>query len=157
MSETKVELKITDFGKKLEQELEKLGKLEVCCGSQQGKAAEQDGTDICDIAAWNEFGTVHIPARPFMREGIDNNVDSIERLLKREGQKLVNGETNSESLLKIIGLKMKDVIQESITEGAWEPNAPSTVAKKKSSKPLIDTGRMRQSVNYIIRERGAGR
>ena len=52
---------------------------------------------------------------------------------------------------------MKDVIQESITEGAWEPNAPSTVAKKKSSKPLIDTGRMRQSVNYIIRERGAGR
>lgn len=31
----------------------------------------------------------------------------------------------------------------------WEPNAPSVVAEKGSSKPLIDTGDLRQSVTVI--------
>ena len=35
-----------------------------------------------------------------------------------------------------------------------EPNAPSTIRKKGSDKPLIDTGRLRQSVNYVIKPKG---
>ena len=39
-------------------------------------------------------------------------------------------------------------------EGDFEPNAPSTIRKKKSDKPLIDTGRMRQSVMTVIDKKG---
>ena len=154
MSKVGVEIKWTQAGKKLEQELKKLGQLEICAGFQHGKVAEDDGADVCDVAAWNEFGTVSIPARPFMREGIDRNVDGISDMLKSEGQALMNGQSSAEHLTKTLGLKMKDVIQGSITEGTWTPNAPSTISHKKSSKPLIDTGRMRQSVEYIIRQKG---
>ena len=37
-----------------------------------------------------------------------------------------------------------------------DENAPSTIRKKKSDKPLIDTGKMRQSVKYVIRKKGSG-
>ena len=48
------------------------------------------------------------------------------------------------------------LVQEKIESGSYEPNAPSTIRKKKSDKPLIDTGRMRQSVKYVIRKKGSG-
>jgi len=57
---------------------------------------------------------------------------------------------------KEIGIFQKDLVQEKITNGSFAPNAPSTVMAKGSSKPLIDTGRMRQSVNYVIQQKGSG-
>jgi len=34
--------------------------------------------------------------------------------------------------------------------GEWKPNSPATIAKKKSSAPLIDIGNLRQSIDYKI-------
>jgi hypothetical protein len=42
-------------------------------------------------------------------------------------------------------------IQHEITVLRHPPNAPATIRAKGSSKPLIDTGEMRQSVTYQIR------
>ena len=53
---------VTADGRKFQQMLKELAEKEVRVGFQHGKATEEDGTDICDIAAWNELGTVHIPA-----------------------------------------------------------------------------------------------
>jgi hypothetical protein len=66
------------------------------------------------------------------------------------------GGASAESILKKIGIFQKDLMQVEITEGGFEPNAASTVKRKGSSVPLIDTGRMRQSVNYIVKEKGGG-
>ena len=51
---------------------------------------------------------------------------------------------------------MKGIVQKTIKEGSFVPNAPSTIRKKGSDKPLIDTGRLRQSVNYHIKPKGGG-
>lgn len=59
-------------------------------------------------------------------------------------------------MLKEIGIFQKDLIQEKITDGDFAPNAESTIRQKGSSKPLIDSGRMRQSVNYVIQKKGSG-
>ena len=126
---------VTADGRKFQQMLKELAEKEVRVGFQHGKATEEDGTDICDIAAWNELGTVHIPARPFLRMSVDDNASKIKSFLQE---------------------KKKDLIQEKITDGSFAPNAASTVKKKGSSKPLIDTGRMRQSVNYEIKQKGSG-
>lgn len=67
----------------------------------------------------------------------------------------MNG-ASAEQTLKDIGIFQKDLIQDKIEEGDFTPNAESTIRKKGSSKPLIDTGRMRQSVNYWIRQKGSG-
>ena len=146
---------VTADGRKFQKMLKELAEKEVRVGFQHGKATEEDGSDICDIAAWNELGTVHIPARPFLRMSVDDNASKIKSFLQEKKKDLVRG-ISAEQVLKEIGIFQKDLIQEKITDGSFAPNAASTVKKKGSSKPLIDTGRMRQSVNYEIKQKGSG-
>lgn len=150
----KVTDKVTADGKKLQKILKELADKEVRIGFQQGKATEEDGTDVCDIAAWNELGTVNMPSRPFLRMSVDDNSDKINSFMSAQKRSIINGEP-ADRILKKIGIFQKDLIQEKITEGSFAPNAPSTIKAKGSSKPLIDTGRMRQSVNFEIKQKGS--
>ena len=139
--------RITPEGQRFFRELAELKELEVRVGFQRGKAQEEDGTDICDVAAFNELGTDHIPARPFIRQSVDDNESKINSFLKEEVKDFAQGKS-AEQILKEIGIFQKDLMQDKITSGSFAPNAESTIKKKGSSKPLVDTGRMRQSVNY---------
>lgn len=145
----------TPDGKKFKKMLQQLKELEVRVGFQAGEATEEDGTDVCDVAIYNEFGTDHIPERPFLRNSVDNNKSKINSFLKNTKKDLVSGKP-AEQVLKEIGIFQKDLIQQEIGHGSFEPNAESTIKKKGSSKPLIDTGRMRQSVNYVVQKKGGG-
>ena len=150
----KVTDKITADGKKLQKILKELADKEVRVGFQQGKTTEEDGTDVCDIAAWNELGTVNMPSRPFLRMSVDDNSDKINSFMSAQKRSIINGEP-ADRILKKIGIFQKDLIQEKITEGSFAPNAPSTIKAKGSSKPLIDTGRLRHSVNFEIKQKGS--
>nr|WP_314098046.1 hypothetical protein [uncultured Lachnoanaerobaculum sp.] len=146
---------ITSDGRRFQRMLRELAEKQVRVGFQQGSATEEDGTDMCDIAMWNEFGTEHAPSRPFLRMSVDENEGKIKDFLKSKKADLIRG-ASAEQVLKEIGIFQKDLIQEKITNGSFVPNAQATIDKKGSSKPLIDTGRMRQSVNYVIKEKGSG-
>ena len=145
--------KITPDGRRLERILRDLDKKEIRIGFQRGKATDENGVDMCDIAMWNELGTSHSPARPFMRQTVDNHEGEINALLKQARQSLLGG-YSGEQVLKEIGLKVKDMMQNEIINGGFVPNAASTIRKKGSDRPLIDTGRTRQSVNYEIKAKG---
>ena len=147
--------RITPEGQRFFRELAELKDLEVRVGFQRGDASEEDGTDMCDVAAYNELGTDHIPARPFIRQSVDDNESKINSFLKEEVKGFTQGKS-AEQILKEIGIFQKDLMQDKITSGSFEPNAASTIKKKGSSKPLVDTGRMRQSVNYVIQKKGSG-
>ena len=151
----KIKDRITGDGKKLFDKLKEIKELEARVGFQSGKATEEDGTDICDIAAWNELGNEHIPSRPFIRNSVDNHSDEINSFLMEKRNDLVNG-ASARQVLNEIGVFQKDLIQAEIVNGSFEPNAEATIKKKGSSKPLIDTGRMRQSVNYVVQKKGKG-
>lgn len=133
--------------------LEELDKLACFIGFQHGKAREEDGTDICDIAAWNELGTSRgIPSRPFIRNTVDLHTDEINADLDKMVMQVLNGAT-AEQVLRQMGVSLKGRMQTEITDGSYAPNKPSTIRRKKSDKPLIDTGRMRASVNYQIKKK----
>lgn len=151
----KVKDKMTPEGIRFQRMLKEIADKEVRIGFQHGKATEEDGTDVCDVAAWNELGTVNMPSRPFLRKSVDENEGKINSFLQSKMKDLVRG-VSAEQVLKEIGIFQKDLIQEKITEGSFTPNAESTVRQKGSSKPLIDSGRMRQSVNYVIQKKGSG-
>lgn len=146
--------KLTPDGEKFYAEIEKLKKLQVRVGFQQGNAQEEDGTDICDVAMWNELGTSSTPSRPFLAMSVDDNADKINAFLKAQLKLLAQGRTTAEGILKAIGVFQKGLIQEKIKSGDFEPNAPSTIERKGSDKPLIDTGTMRQSVNFAVTKKG---
>lgn len=147
------EIRLTPQGRQFQKELEELAKLEVAVGYQQGQASE-DGVDMVDIALFNELGTVHSPSRPFLRDSLNNNKDKISQFMQSAAKGIANGKS-AEDVLKKIGTFQKGLIQKEITSGNFVPNSPATIKKKGSSTPLIDTGKMRQSVNFVVRERGS--
>lgn len=135
--------------------IEQMSSLVVKVGFQHGMATyEDDDVDVCDVAAWNELGTSRTPARPFMYDSMHKNEDEIRDFMTNIARKVVVEESmDVEAGMKMVGLFQKDKVQESITEGDFVPNAPYTIKKKGSDHPLIDTGRMRQSVNYVIKKK----
>lgn len=143
---------ITAEGKEFEKLLKELGQLEVRIGIQQGEASE-DGVDLVDIAMFNELGTVHIPSRPFLRDSVDANADQINSFLQSMKKEILRG-GSAEDVLKKIGVFQKGLIQEQIVKGDFEENSEATKRRKGSDTPLVDTGRMRQSINYVIQQKG---
>ena len=148
-------LDMTPEGKKYFKELEKLSKMEVRVGWQQGQAQEENGTDMAMIAAYNEFGSSSgaKPARPFMKQSFEKNQDKLQAMCDQANNKITNGES-AEQALEFIGAMCKGLVQKEIAEGEFAPNAPSTIAMKGSSRPLIDTGTMRQTVDFVVKPRG---
>lgn len=111
-------------------------------------AAYQDGTTVTDVALFNEFGTERIPERPFLRTAADATVEKRTRMTGELLTMITTGKMTLSQALSRMGVYMVSVIQKSITDLRTPPNAPSTIARKKSSNPLIDTGQMRQSVTF---------
>lgn len=145
--------RITPEGKKFYAELKKFCEQEVFIGYQQGDATSDEGVDMVDIAMFNELGTSSSPARPFLRMSVDDNEDKIKAMCEKQKQSIAKG-GSAEASLKQLGVFGKGLVQEKIGSGTFAPNAPSTIRKKGSDKPLIDTGKMRQSVNFVIRKKG---
>ena len=152
--------RLTPEGQRFFRELGELKKLEVRVGFQRGEAKEEDGTDICDVAAYNELGTDHIPARPFIRQSVDDNKNEISSFLKDQVKDFAKGKSAAQ-ILKEIGLFQKDLMQTKIEEGSFVPNAESTIRQKAKKGPppylpLKDTGTMEQHVNFFIRKKASG-
>lgn len=142
----------TDDGRRFMREIERLKQQRVCIGFQHGKDRDNK-VDMADVAAWNEFGTVRSPSRPFMRNSIDNNMDKIKAFGAAQVRRIAAGAT-SRDVLNAMGAMQKGLMQHEITEGHFQANAPSTVRRKKSDRPLVDTGQMRQSIHFVIKPKG---
>ena len=143
---------LTPAGKRYFAELKKLAESEIQVGFQSDQTYE-DGTSLAEIAACNELGTSDTPARPFMRKSFENHESELKAACDDANTLLSNGGT-AEQALNQIGVFCRGLVQEEIVEGDFAPNAPSTIKKKGSEQPLIDTGYMRQSVNYVVKRRG---
>lgn len=145
---------LTQEGKRIFRELDELSKMVVNIGFQHGKASEKTGVDVCDVAAFNEFGTENMPSRPFLRDSVNDNEDMITTFLQSQVADIIQNGKTAEQALKEIGVFQKSLVQDTIEEGYFEPNALSTIRRKGSDHPLIDTGTMKNSVNYVIKEKG---
>lgn len=145
--------RLTPEGEKFFKEIEELASKEVFIGYQAGEVTDDKGADIAQVAMWNELGTSTSPSRPFLRKSVDENQGKIHAMCGKQLRSITNGGT-AEHTLKQLGVFGVGLVQEKIKDGSYVPNAPSTVRKKKSDKPLIDTGRMRQSTKYVIRKKG---
>lgn len=122
--------------------------------SEGRPAAVPDGyasdiSEVAQVAAFNEFGTVRIPARPFFRQALDNNREALISFTSAIARRVMDGTVQPRQGLQLIGEWMAAKIKASITSGDFLPNSPITIARKKSSRPLIDTGQMRQSVTHV--------
>lgn len=143
---------LTPEGRRYFRELQKMTNMEVQVGFQ-GDEKYEDGTTIAEVAAYNEFGSSDTPERPFMRQSFENHESELQAACDA-ANRLVSSGGSADQALQQIGVVAKGLVQEEIVNGGFAPNAESTIKKKGSEQPLIDTGTMRQSVNFVVKRRG---
>ncbi|EOI3514464.1 hypothetical protein ACOJBQ_003912 [Cronobacter muytjensii] len=114
-------------------------------------ATYPDGTPVPLVAAANEFGNPsnNQPPRPFFRNAIANHDNEWSEVA---GKLAEGGPVDTETLLGLLGEKIKSDIQEEIRTLLEPPLSPATIKRKGFSKPLIDTSHMLNSVDYEISE-----
>lgn len=113
-------------------------------------ATYPDGTSVPLVAAINNYGAPSrgIPPRPFFSNMIAEKSPSWPSLVEAS-LKLAN--YNTAEALDTVGETVKGQLRDSIANGGWAPNAPSTLARKAGTQPLIDTGQLLDSVKHIVK------
>lgn len=136
----------------LSQRLKRLNK-RVLIGVPAGKS-EEDGTSMALVAAVNEFGSADgkVPERSFLRAGLRHGFYAITRLNVASLHEVSQGRMTAEMALERTGMVAAGAVKKYIPVGEFVPNAPSTIKAKGSSKPLIDSGSLRQSITWVVEE-----
>lgn len=117
-----------------------------------GVHKDGSGLTMAEIATVHEYGApeVGIPRRSFIGSAIDEGRDELRRAGTAAARSVVDGRRTVDQALALVGEKARAMIVNKINRGPFVPNAPLTIALKGSSKPLIDTGQLKQSVSYEI-------
>jgi hypothetical protein len=130
---------------------------EIAVGLQAGDKTDDGKFDIASVGVVQEFGSDNIPERPFLRNSFDEKNKAWNSVALSQVGQVIDGRKAAVTAMNTIGEVMQGDIQKKIVDGPFTPNAPATVKQKGSARPLIDSGRMRQSVRYAIRKRGSGK
>ena len=143
-----VEVKLIDHGfDNIIRQALKLDGKGVKVGIRRGKGSH-DGTDMLHIAVYNHFGTATIPARPFVSDCAEKNAGQIKEAQKRLVYRVYQGSLSADGALAQLGAWYVNVQKGHILHGGWTPNAPATVKRKGSNRPLVDTGQLVNTVDW---------
>lgn len=130
---------------------------EIRAGVLPSAGTEANGIPIAQVAKWNEYGTPatakrpwSVPARPFMSIACDENKGWKKESNEAIGNILGGAEVISE--LNMVGMQMQEDIQSVFGDRSkLRPNAPSTIAKKGFDAPLIETGKLEESIDFEVK------
>lgn len=125
-------------------------------GGVPHKSEGKSAPTVLDVAIFNEFGGGKVPARSFIRAWADENRSKIENDLKDAGDGILRQYGGGVVAMERLGLRYVGEIQQRIAAGIAPENAPSTIARKGSSKPLINTGQLRSSIKSKIEKHPVG-
>lgn len=159
--------------------LEQLTKTDVMVGIPHGEA-RSDGLTNAEIGYVQETGSPinNIPARPFLVPGVEAVQDQIaDRLGKAVAAALDGSPAGVVRQLNAAGMIAQNSVRATINSGEFEPLALSTIRKRARKgrkgakkylkqlsdgqeppdaglvKPLIDTGQLRNSITYVLRDK----
>ncbi len=96
-----------------------------------------------------------IPPRPIIEPAIEDktNRDLIDKELQAAAKAALGGNKSlMMTHMRRAGLTAQNAVKAWFTnpKNHWAPNAPSTIKRKGSSRPLVDTGALRQSITYVV-------
>ncbi|MGE7112731.1 hypothetical protein [Lysinibacillus sp. NPDC047702] len=117
-----------------------------------------NGAEYVMIAGVHEFGitirktkgSIIIPERSFLRAAFDEKQNEWFKFLQKQLEHVLSGRITARVLCERLGAKMVGDVQEKLTDLDTPVNAPSTIAQKGSSNPLIDTGGLRMRITYKV-------
>jgi hypothetical protein len=148
-------------------EMEKLKAMCVKVGVTEdvGSQPVDSGATLAQVAAWNELGVLgppfsqhgggkwFIPPRSFVCGWADAERELTSKTMEKLGGLVSGGTLKAKTAIRRLGEHAQNGVQSYIRNGTFTPNADSTIAKKKSSKPLIDNGILRNSIRFQVIEK----
>jgi phage gpG-like protein len=159
-------VKTIDHVDDLQKSLRKLEKSQVLAGvpaEKAGRDSSESGNEINNAALGyiHNYGapTANIPARPFMEPGIKDNADQITPYLGKAAEAAISGDAAGvHKNLMSAGIKAASGIKRKIDVGPFVPLKPGTLAARRRRgrtgiKPLLDTGKLRNAISFVIREK----
>lgn len=138
---------------------------EILVGVPQANTARRndDNTSItnAEIGYIMETGSpaMNIPARPFLVPGVEAvQKDVTKQLEKAAHAALDSTQDQVERSFHAAGMVAQNGVRHQINDGDFQPLAEATLAARRArgrtgTKPLIDTGQLRNSVTYVIRDK----
>ena len=120
---------------------------------------DEDGITLGRLAGVHEYGAairmpggtiLLIPERSFIRASIKENERAYSDVVRGFAKRVLDGSMSEERALGLLGVRAVADMQRRISRGIDPPNAQSTIDRKGSSKPLIDTGRLRQGLSWLV-------
>tara|TARA_R110000787_G_scaffold129434_2_gene241262 strand:- start:1146 stop:1613 length:468 start_codon:yes stop_codon:yes gene_type:complete len=117
------------------------------------------GDEVLTKGVVNEFGTtkagknhdIVIPERSFIRSTYNKNYKKVSRRFGQIAKSIGDGNFRVTDKLRLIGVEQEAAIKKTMVDLKIPPNAASTIAKKGSSNPLIDTGETREKISSELR------
>lgn len=125
------------------------GNSHITIGIHEGSVQPESGDlTMAQLGAVQHFGSEdgRIPARPWLDAGIESGTTEILDTI-RSG---IGRGLPLDTVLEQVGVISVGAVQEFMTDLKDPPNAPSTIEKKGSDNPLIDSGALRASVTYSV-------
>lgn len=113
-------------------------------GERAVRSDEDGKATVGDVATWAEFG-IGQPERSWCRGWVDENEKKAQALAHVAAERVAHG-MPVDKAAEAMGLKIAAGMQERIANRIEPPNAPSTIAHKGSSTPLVNNGQFRSSI-----------
>lgn len=122
----------------------------------------EDGINNASLGYIHEYGApeANIPPRPFLVPGVQNAEEAVAKALRRGAMQALEGKGDAADVaLGSAGTLAEAAVRQKITDGPFAALAPKTLAARKArgvtrTNPLIDTGKLRDNITYVIRRRG---
>ena len=110
------------------------------------------GLTVLEVAKVHEFGApaAGIPARSFLRGTVDEQDSEIRADQHKIAVAVISGRLDLRRGLDQLGARVAAKIQQRIARGIEPPLQARTIARKGSSKPLVDTGQLRSSITWEV-------
>jgi hypothetical protein len=100
---------------------------------------------VAEVGMYHEFGTRRIPKRSFLISTYKRKRKDWTEAFIKLVQNSVDEQTYRKALLQYGALMQRDV-RLTFTNNNWKP------LKHRSGTPLVDTGQLRRSIGYSVRE-----
>lgn len=97
-----------------------------------------------------------VPPRPVLEPAIEDSKEIIAEELKQANiSALDRNPAQAETHLNKAGMIAQSAAQNWFEnpKNGWPPNAESTIKKKGSDVPLVDTNELRKSITYVLRDK----
>ncbi|QHJ84130.1 MAG: hypothetical protein [Bacteriophage sp.] len=119
--------------------------------TKSSNSRPKDGASNALIAYVHEFG-IGVPERSFLRSTV---LEQGQKYLAIQRDNIIpaikGGAMTADEAYRRLGIVASNDVKLKITNGPFTALDQKTIDRKGSSKPLIDTGELRQSITYEVR------